>query len=629
MSLARLFLFSKPITLSAAALALAACSSRPVTISQPEPALPDVPVLETQTPDTPEHLIEQARRDWRINQDLVSRNKTLLLAAEGYIDQQQPAKAQVLLKAIHQNPGSDGIAQQANLMIARIYQNEADAETLLPLVQSLSFQPEVRRQQLLLQSDLFARKNQWLAAANALAQGAEPSEQTVRQIWQWVNQASPSTTDLSQSDYTAIRPYLALQELLKTEGLHRNRLRRAVDQFQQVYRGHPIVEYWPQEITQLLEMSPPRLEEVAVLLPLSGRYASTGGTIKEGILAAYFEQQAKGNALRNQTRLRFIDTLDKTPQQLVEDIGETQWVIGPLLKETVDGLMKVLPTHVNLLALNRLSPLADTTPQENPLPDHNAYFALAPEDEAHQLAEHIFQHGYRTPVVVSAESATQQRMLEAFELRWQQLHNEVSNLRPLTKVTFTDSNSLRQGITAALDVAQSKQRIDQIRYMVNEELYNVPRNRRDVDAIVVFASPEQTELLNPMIEASLSPFGDKTVPVFATSRSMEYNRGKNQWRDLQNVRFLDMPWMLPDTPWPELKAQTQTLWPQRSTSMSRLFAFGVDAYQLLPYLPNLALLPQVSVNGLTGQLAMNGEREIVRTLPQAVVDNERVKLLAD
>ena len=46
----------------------------------------------------------------------------------------------------------------------------------------------------------------------------------------------------------------------------------------------------------------------------------------------------------------------------------------------------------------------------------------------------------------------------------------------------------------------------------------------DIDAVVVFAGIQETELLNPIIEASLSPFGNAQLPVYASSKSIEYRK---------------------------------------------------------------------------------------------------------
>lgn len=627
------FTFSPGVVFTASSLActllLSACSSTPAATKQ---ATVNNPVVVAEAPkveETPETLIARAKTQWHNNHDEVARNQLLLDAVDIYLFEKQTAKAQHILKSLQSEALQPAQRIRANLYIARAYSQtpNADLEKLLTLLSPLSADDPLRHQQLALQTQFNQQLHHYLAAANSFIQLAEPNEQTVSQLWQWVNMASDSERQQADNQYPLLRPYLALHELLASNGLDSRALQEATDQFKHVYRGHPLVTYWPSEIAQATALQLPHINDIAVLLPLQGRLEATGMAIKEGILASYYQTLNNTSVEQAAPQLRFIDTTDKTPEALVEAIGESRFIIGPLLKETVQALAPRLPAGVTMLALNRPDDVPVRLSDSAEVTNRQAYFSLAPEDEAIQLAEHIFRNGYRAPIVVSSQNAINQRMLEAFQQRWQRLNSMVSQGKQvnITSVTFSDSSSLRDGITAALDVAQSKDRIDQIRYMVNEELYNVPRNRRDIDAIVVFATPEQTELLNPMVEASLSPFTGKTVPVYATSRSMEYDSSKNQWRDLQNVRFLDMPWMLPGNPWRSLKAETDKLWPQRNTQLSRLFAFGVDAYNLIPYLDNLATLPQTAFSGLTGSLSMNRQQEIVRDLPQAVIDNEQVK----
>ncbi|QJR80086.1 penicillin-binding protein activator [Alteromonas pelagimontana] len=625
--LAQFMVIALMLSLFACSSSRAPQSSRPI-VSQPN--LPNQPKVIT---ETPESLISQAQEAWQQDHNGDKRNQLLMDAATSYLQEGKLAQAQQILVSIESGPLSTPLRLRANMLIAKSYLQspDADSEELLALVSPLAADDEVKAQQLAVQTELYQRQQDWLGAANAYVQSVAPTEESVARTWQWVNMASREAFPSAESQFPALEPFLALRQLIQESGLQPRQLQQALNQFKQVFRGSPIVEYWPQELDQAVSLNPPSIDQIVVLLPLSGRLESTGLAVKEGILAAYYQTLEQQNRPERQPTLKFVDTVNKNAEELVASIGDSRWVIGPLLKENVDAINSVRPVNINMLALNRLDELQQEGTQEGFDVPRTAYFALAPEDEAYQLADHIFHHGYRAPILISAKNTINQRMHEAFELRWQQLNkNDVKRKHVnLTTVTFTDSSSLREGITEALDVAQSKSRINQIEYMVNEELYNVPRNRRDVDAIVVFASPEQTELLNPMIEASLSPFNGKTVPVYATSRSMEYDSGKNQWRDLQNVRFIDMPWMLPEHQWQSLSQQTAELWPQRSTQTSRFFAFGVDAYNLLPYLPNLALLPQVTVAGLTGELSMNKSREIIRLLPQAVIDNEKIKPLAE
>ena len=134
---------------------------------------------------------------------------------------------------------------------------------------------------------------------------------------------------------------------------------------------------------------------------------------------------------------------------------------------------------------------------------------------------------------------------------------------------------------------KGKQRIKQIEALSDVEVFGVERNRRDIDAIVLFANPEQAKLLNPIIEASLSPFARRSLSVFASSRSYSLDLNSNSLRDLRNLTFTDMPWMLPDHRWQDLANQTIQLWPEKQDTLLRLFAMGFDVYSLLPNLRRL------------------------------------------
>jgi outer membrane PBP1 activator LpoA protein len=183
-------------------------------------------------------------------------------------------------------------------------------------------------------------------------------------------------------------------------------------------------------------------------------------------------------------------------------------------------------------------------------------------------------------------------------------------------------------VTDRLDVAQSNRRITQIERLADVEVNGVERNRRDIDVSVLFANPEQTELLNPIIEASLSPFAKKSLSVFASSRSYSLDLNSNNMRDLRNLTFTDMPWMLPAHNWQKLAQQTQQLWPQRQDTLLRLFAMGFDAYNLLPNLSRLKAVGYVSSQGLTGDISINNQGIIHRVLPWAQITQNRVQVIA-
>lgn len=617
-------------------LSIAGCTS-PATRAPEKPIATDtMPVIE-KVEQSPESLLLRAQQ-MEPDADPNQVTRVLLDAATAYLQREQPAQAQHILLSLISQPLDTPEKRRAETLIAQSYMDDpsADTEQLIDLLMPLAADVQVKNHQLTLLTHLYERQQNYLTAAASYAQIMTDDADSVERVWQWVNKVPASEIKQQSAQYSNLQPYVALYNLVAEHGLNTAQFNRELKRFSRVYRGTPLVTHLPEPIVQAAELRRRDVQKATVMLPLSGRYKATGMAVKDGILAAYYDQLSR-NGSASAPHLTFIDTNGKSGEELINAIGDTQWIIGPLLKETLDLMLPTLPRNINLLALNRpddASPVTISTIDSPLIPEEFAvpaaeplsatWFALAPEDEAYQLADHIAQKGYRSPIVVAANSTIYQRLLDAFESRWQRHHSDNEKSRTLNIVTFDDSGSLKDGITDALGVAQSKSRIDQIRYMVNEKLHNVTRNRRDIDAIVVFASPEQTELLNPMVEASLSPFDGKTVPVYTTSRSMEYDSGKNQWRDLQNVRFIDMPWMLPQNRWPEFTRTANTLWPDRSTAFSRFFAFGVDAYQMLPNVEQMALLPQVSLEGLTGKLFVDEAGRVIRTLPQARINNQQI-----
>ena len=181
----------------------------------------------------------------------------------------------------------------------------------------------------------------------------------------------------------------------------------------------------------------------------------------------------------------------------------------------------------------------------------------------------------------------------------------------------------------ALGVKQSEDNAQQIDRLTNRILYDQTRSRQDIDAIVVFASPEEMALINPMVEASISPFRQQVVPVFATSRSIEKNTARNTLRDLENVQFLDAPLLLQPENWPEINATLAQVWPNHSANFSRLFAFGYDAFSMLPQVPRLARLPAYRYDGLSGTLQMTKHAEIKRTLPMARIQQQTISTVQE
>ncbi|MFE8730295.1 penicillin-binding protein activator, partial [Aeromonas hydrophila] len=87
---------------------------------------------------------------------------------------------------------------------------------------------------------------------------------------------------------------------------------------------------------------------IAVLLPLSGNLEPQGAAIRNGMLMSYKENQG-------QFTLNFYDTQSKPTIDLYKQAIQegADMIIGPLLKDRVEELLKTNPT-VPILALNEL-----------------------------------------------------------------------------------------------------------------------------------------------------------------------------------------------------------------------------------------------------------------------------------
>ncbi|MEP0496366.1 MAG: penicillin-binding protein activator, partial [Paraglaciecola sp.] len=484
-----------------------------------------------------------------------------------------------------------------------------------------------------LESQFYVRKKQWLKGASSLLKTAVPENEKSQKIWSLLKNLSLRELEQASLQYSNLQPWLQLAIINKRFALNPAEYKQQLLNWQSRNLTETIANNLPEEVIEMLQLEPITPSKIAVLIPLSGRLASQGIAIKKGILASYYQDLKNAQINENEIfkELHFFDSALKTPEELNTSVANFDVIIGPLIKEKLAALKDILPADKIMLGLNRLESTG-TTSTSNSITDsleaeplkavEQYFFSLAPEDEAQQLARHILKHQLVHPVIFAAEGSSTQRMAQAFINEWKKQTNNTPEL-----TTFTTNKDMRIQVSSVLDVAQSKARIKEIEYLSNKEVFGVERNRRDIDAIILFASPEQTELLNPIIEASLSPFARKSLSVFASSRSYSIDINQNSLRDLRNLTFTDMPWMLPNHDWKALSSEVNELWPQEKDSLLRLFAMGVDAYNLIPQLRTLRLLSNVNSHGLTGDINIDSLGIIHRNLPLAQVKQDKVTLI--
>ncbi len=188
--------------------------------------------------------------------------------------------------------------------------------------------------------------------------------------------------------------------------LERNpaRASAALDNWKRQYPQHPanasVLSTAQTEIAVATEYP----NQIALLLPLSGRGEPLGVAVRDGFIAAYLQQNA---ATRPQLKIYDVGAESvgaAYSRAITEGAG---FVVGPLTKEDVAAVAPVSAGRTPVLALNFLS--------DSLIPAHNFYqFALLPEDEARIVARRVVADGRLAGVCIVPIGEWGNRVAAAF-----------------------------------------------------------------------------------------------------------------------------------------------------------------------------------------------------------------------
>ncbi|HET9034013.1 MAG TPA: penicillin-binding protein activator [Dokdonella sp.] len=330
------------------------------------------------------------------------------------------------------------------------------------------------------------------------------------------------------------------------------------------------------------------IHQVALILPLSGPVAGVSRSILDGFFAAYF---ADDSGKRPQVR-----TYDagKTPedalaayQQSVSDGAD--FVVGPLLREAVGALFRQ-PLPVRVLALNH--PDTGEVP-----PRGSAEFGLLPDAEGAQAAERMLSLGLTRAAVIAAQTDWAERAALAFRAQFESRGGTISGEARLPDSEFNYKSEILQATRDIADRADPE---------------SSGRSPPPDAGVFISMRPQQARLLLPQLKLA-----GINAPVFATSHinAGETNAGLD--RDLNGVEFCDATWLFsPVAGRPDRDTMARELGSVSGVG-GRLFAFGMDAYSLLPYMNWLLEHPETYLDGATGQLAADSFGRIHRVLTWA------------
>lgn len=405
-------------------------------------------------------------------------------------------------------------------------------------------------------------------------------------------------------DQPILRGWADLALTIRRARLGERSVTAALKDWSQRFEDHPAAGRFAPTLRDRIVAELAYPETIALLLPLSGRYSAPAAAIRDGLLAAYYNQPP----YITRPELLIFDTggngqsAATAYQRAVE--ADAGFVIGPLDKAAVADLAERDELPVPVLTLNYLPEDGENRPGSL------MQFGLLPEDEARQAAEAAVQNDHFNAVALVPSGEWGTRMLDAFRGRFEELGGVLLNHM---RYNAQASDHGRQ-IRALLDLDQSYQRRRRVQAIIGDSVQFEPRRRKDVEVVFVAATPPQARLIEPQLEFHRAA----ELPVYATSHVFTGRPDpKSDW-DMNGLFFNDIPWILDNLDRSDdLHGQVVENWPDRYRRFPRLYALGIDALSVLPHLERMRIDTGAGFNGRTGHLRLDERGRIQRHLQWA------------
>ncbi len=241
-------------------------------------------------------------------------------------------------------------------------------------------------------------------------------------------------------------------------------------------------------------------------------------------------------------------------------------VVGPLTREDIRKLAAEPGLPVPTLALNVVEGSASR---------QLYFFGLAIEAEAQQVARLARRQKLRQAIVISDSDPLSRRLQYAFEEQWTALGGSVAQ-----EIDFDGDAAVLAAISPT------------------------------PDSMVFLATDiEKSRLIRPYLPNSL--------PVYATSQIFAGNSDTLVNFDLDGIRFVDMPWLM-QMDQPAISAYPRAN-PPLPTDQERLYALGIDAYNLIQILIANQMKTALPFDGVTGTIRLERQTFVREALPSLFV----------
>lgn len=549
----------------------------------------------------------------------IERDRLTLLAVEQWLDAGDVARARNALSSVSRpDTGSLLAIWKTNSAALSLYAGAADDAlgVLEPMSrESLSDRDRLRVEAL--RADAWIQKQDPARAVELMTQreiwisDRRGIEQNRARLWQGLRASSPQV--LRRAADTArdpvVRGWLSIGSLAAATGQQGVGWSNGVVRWRAANANHPALTVLGDlDLSENLLLDYPR--QIALLLPLSGGAASAGKAVQNGFLGAYFATAA---GLDDRQNIRIYDVNAEggaSAAYAVAVADGAEFVVGPLLKNSVIQLANDILVPVPVLTLNYL-------PDDMLAPPGLYQFALAPEDEAASAATRALADGYTRAVALVPNNDWGRRVLTSFSTELEGLGGTLLDYRSYSPGDKDFSNAIENlmGLTGSVS------RYQRMRANIGAGLQFDPRRRQDTEFIFLASDAPAGRLLKAQLKFHYS--GD--LPVYSTSSIYSLDDRSNA--DLNGIMFADTPWVIDPQPWiAELSREFAEYWPAERR-LARLHAMGYDAYNLIAALFASRGGTMVELDGATGTLFLDAGGRVHRRLAWAQFQQGRVVAL--
>jgi outer membrane PBP1 activator LpoA protein len=396
------------------------------------------------------------------------------------------------------------------------------------------------------------------------------------------------------------KSWLELAIIYQSSFLNPDLFNTQLQTWSQQYPDHPANSSLLVELVLSSNETGFRPNHIALILPFTGPYEPYSKAIREGFLAAWF-MASKYKPIVN---IYDANSLNITETYLKAVSDGADFIVGPLEKEAILALIESDNLPVPILALNQYSENSDSpdNSQKFEIPQL-MQFGLVPEDESRQIANIANEQGYSKALVIAPEGGWGERLFNSFAQEWLDEGNRI-----VSYVTYRNNQEdFALPVKNLLNVASSENRARMLQQKLNKSIKSETRLREDADMIYLIAEPVEARQLIPQLQFHRA----SNIPVFSTSYIYSGIKASELDRDVNGVFFTDIPWVIEDEN-SQIKSLINKNWSADQSPYNRLYALGIDAYEIIPNLKRLSEQRSISYTGETGELFMAGNGLIRR-----------------